>query len=153
MYTEHDPRIVEPAIEEPNMALNEDVSRENIYDPRHTGYGTSYRSYTDDTTGQTRFYYDDVDAVTMPNYITRSNIDFAPFADHYGPAPENGAYGNPFNSNIRALANDAFTRATIQHRTDMANSLMRKTNARQSQLRLAPINTSSQRMLGGKKCN
>ena len=37
--------------------------------------------------GQTKFYYDDVDAIRMPNYITRSNIDHQPFADRYGPLP------------------------------------------------------------------
>lgn len=152
MFTEHDPRIIEPAIADPNLAVIEGVNMSNIYDPRHSGYGTSYRAYTDDLLGQTRFMYDDIDAIRMPNYITRSNIDFQPYADSYGPLPAGGAYGNEFNSKIRALANDTFTKSTIEQRTGLAQSLMRKRNAEMWQLRMFPINTSSQRMAGGMSC-
>jgi hypothetical protein len=148
-YTEHDPRIVEPAIVEPNAALMTSVDIANIYDPRHTGYGTSYRSYTDDLTGQPKFYYDDIDAVRMPNYITRSNIDFAPFADSYGPAPAGEAFGNEFNSDIHALANDAFLRASLQQRTELTTRLMHKANVRQAQLRQAPIRTNGSASTSG----
>lgn len=148
-YTEHDPRIVEPAIVEPNAALMSSVDMSNIYDPRHTGYGTSYRSYTDDLTGQPKFYYDDIDAVKMPNYITRSNIDFAPFADTYGPAPAGEAFGNEFNSDIHALANDAFLRASLQQRTDLTVRQMHKANVRQAQLRQAPIRTNGSASTSG----
>ena len=69
------------------------AKEDNVYDPRLTGYGTSYRSYTDDNLGQTRFYYDDIDAVRMPNYIVKSNIDREPFADHYGTIPDGDQFG------------------------------------------------------------
>lgn len=152
MYTEHDPRLLEDAIVEPNLGVIEAVNTSNIYDPRHSGYGTSYRSYNDDLLGQTKFYYDDIDAVRMPNYITRSNIDFAPFADSYGPAPENGAYGNPSNANIHALANDAFTRATIEQRTGIQEQVLRKKRAEGWQQRYAPIHTGGQSGLGSMSC-
>ncbi len=148
-YTEHDPRIIEPDITEPNSATISTVTEANVYDPRFSGYGTSYRSYTDDNVGQTRFYYDDVDAIRMPNYITRNDIDNQPFADQYGPLPEGGAKGNPNNANIRALANDAFLQAAIQQRTELQERLMRKANARAWQQRTAPIKTGGQRMMGG----
>lgn len=148
-YTEHDPRLNDTAVVEPNLATAETFTRSDIYDPRHTGYGTSYRSYIDEMTGQPRFYYDDVDVVTMPNYITRSNIDFVPFADHYGPAPSEEAWGNKFNPEIRALANDTFLRNSIEQRTSIAQSAMRKNNAVMWQRRKAPIRTGGQRMLGG----
>jgi Ca2+/Na+ antiporter len=148
-YTEHDPRIIEPTIEQPNMAVQTPVNEANIYDPRFTGYGTSYRSYTDDTVGQPRFYYDDVNAVRMPNYIVRSNIDFQPFADQYGPIQPGDSGGNKFNPNIHALANDAFMTSVIEQRTDLSTRMMRKANNRQWQLRQAPITRSGGRMLGG----
>ena len=151
-YTEHDPRIMEPIIEEPNLDTMTAVTEANIYDPRFSGYGTSYRSYTDDNIGQTRFYYDDVDAIRMPNYITRNDIDNQPFADHYGPLPQGGARGNPKNANIRAMANDAFLQGTIQQRTDLQERLMRKRNSEMHQLRKYPIRTSGQRMMGGMGC-
>lgn len=149
LYTEHDPRIIEPAISEPNLAVMSAVTESNIYDPRFSGYGTSYRSYTDDNVGQTRFYYDDVNAVRMPNYIVRSNIDNQPFADQYGPIPAGEEQGNKYNPDIRALANAAFLDGSLQHRTELQERLMRKANTRAAQQRLAPIRTSGQRMLGG----
>lgn len=148
-YTEHDPRIIEPATVEPSLPRVAPATEANIYDPRFSGYGTSYRSYTDDTTGQTRFYYDDIDAIKMPNYITRNDIDHQPFADHYGPLPPGDANGNKNNSNIRALANDAFVSGAIEFRTDLQERLMRKVNADAWQRRQAPIRTGGQRMLGG----
>lgn len=148
-YTEHDPRIMGEVITEPNMALETPVNEANVYDPRFTGYGTSYRAYTDEALGQTRFYYDDVDAIRMPNYIVRSAIDNQPFADQYGPLPQGNANGNKFNADIRAMANDAFMTSAIQFRNDITERAMRKSNARTWQQRQAPISTSNQRMLGG----
>ena len=144
LYVENDPRLIEPVIESNGNCYEETINESNIYDPRHTGYGTSYRAYTDDLTGQTRFYYDDIDSIKMPNYITRSNIDFAPYADSYGPQKQGDEFGNKYNSEIRALANDSFLRSTIQQRTSLQESLLRKYNARNTQLRQAPIRTGAQ---------
>jgi hypothetical protein len=146
-YTEHDPLIYQP-ITNPSCVPIDEVNESNIYDPRFSGYGTSYRSYIDDTTGQPRFYYKDVDAVRMPNYVTRSHIDHLPFADTYGPIPDGNSMGNKYNSNIRTMVHDAFTNSAIEHRTDIQQSAMRKINATKWQQRLAPISTSNQRMLG-----
>lgn len=151
-YIEHDPRIIEPAIAEPNLGVHTAVTEANTYDPRFSGYGTSYRSYTDDVTGQTRYYYDDVNAIRMPNYVVRSEIDHQPFADQYGPIPMGDSCGNKFNPNIRALANDAFLQGSIQQRTDLSERLMRKVNAEHWRRRQAPKHTGGQRMLGGMSC-
>jgi hypothetical protein len=153
-YIEHDPFIIEPVITKPRPECMTVATEANIYDPRFSGYGTSYRSYTDDNLGQTRFYYDDIDAIRMPNYITRNNIDIHPFADHYGPIPEGNAFGNKNNADIRSLANDTFLYESINQRTNLQQSLMRKRNNEMSQLRKAPIRTSGMRMLGGMgSCN
>lgn len=152
MYTEHDPRIIEPAITEPNLGVESAVTESNIYDPRFSGYGTSYRSYNDEVTGQPRFYYDDVDAIRMPNYIVRSNIDHQPFADQYGPIPQGNEYGNKFNPTMRSFANDAFLKGTIQQRTELQERLMRKGNANAWQNRMAPKHVGGQRMSGGMSC-
>ena len=146
LRTEHDPRIVEPYLKNTSAYT---VNEGDIYDPRFTGYGTSYRSYNDDALGQTRFYYDDVDAIRMPNYISRSHIDTQPFADTYGPIPKGFEKGNPYTGKIHALAEDAFLQGAIQHRTELSERLMRKVNSEQWQRRLAPINKSGGRMLGG----
>jgi hypothetical protein len=89
-----------------------------------------------------------VDAIRMPNYIVRSDIDHQPFADHYGPLPPGDAHGNKNNSNIRALANASFTSAAIQFRTDLQERLMRKINSDAWQQRQAPIRTAGQLMAG-----
>ncbi|NDB87021.1 MAG: hypothetical protein EB127_30695, partial [Alphaproteobacteria bacterium] len=78
---------------------------EDIYDPRFTGYGTSYRSYYDEFVGQPRFYYDDVNAMRMPNYVIRSKVDHLDFSDHYGPMDDN--YGVN-NDEMREMVNQSF---------------------------------------------
>lgn len=135
-YIEHDPRLFDEEIE----PYEETVNEANVYDPRFTGYGTSYRAYTDDNIGQTRFYYDDIDSVRMPNYIVRSNIDFMQAADKYGPmmTPE----GNRYNEEIRNLANDEFLKNSLTFRTGLQERLMRKANAVRWQRRQAPIHTN-----------
>ena len=61
----------------------------NVFDPRSGGYGSDGRSYIHPVTGQVRFYYDDIDAVRTPNYISRSNIDHLDCAPKYGTYKEN----------------------------------------------------------------
>ena len=149
-YTEHDPRIYQP--EPKPMELPSNVTEADVYDPRFSGYGTSYRAYNDNNIGQTRFYYDDIDAVRMPNYITRSNIDFAPYADKYGPLQADNKSGNKFNSNIRSLAQDTFLRSSLQQRTELQSRLMRKRNNELWQLRKKPMSTMGSFQAGMKRC-
>lgn len=138
LFTEHDPRVIEPVEATGNYSIVSGPNTANVTDPRFSGYGTSYRAYTDDLLGQTKFYYDDVDAIRRPNYITRSKIDFLPFADSYGPLQPGEEEGNNLNPIIRSLANDAFSRDTINHRQDMQVRLMRKNNAIRWQSRKFP---------------
>ena len=105
----------------------------NIYDPRFTGYGTGYRSYVDKM-DRPQFFYDDINSITMPNYIVRSKVDSFPWAD---------SYGNEMlpTDNFKSLANNAFTDSTILFRTEMQERLMRKRNAELWQRRAFPIST------------
>lgn len=113
----------------------------NIYDPRFTGYGTSYRMYNDYLLGQPKFFYDDIEAITRPNYITRSKVDIFPWADTYGPDTAFCDYDEH-----RKLANNAFTDSALLFRTELQERLMRKRNAELWQQRSAPI--SRQQPLG-----
>ena len=115
----------------------------NVYDPRMTGYGTSYRNYVDDVTGQPRFPYDDINAVRMPNYIVRSKIDTHDFADRYGSIREPQSLDE-----VRSKAQNAFMQDTTDHRNDIMTSLMRKRNAEMWQIRQGPKYTSSGRSMG-----
>jgi hypothetical protein len=141
---DHDPNfapaptsIIEPVVT-PNI--------DNTYDPRMYGYGTSYRNYVDEVTGQPRFPYDDINAVKMPNYIVRSKIDTFNFADTYGSV-QNG--GISLNS-IRDKAQDAFLQDNLTFRNDMMTRLMRKRNAELWQTRQSPLSgATSGRMLSG----
>ena len=138
-FVEHDPRVYNPP---PQMQFPQVPAPENVYDPRLTGYGTSYRGYTDPFLGQPKFMYDDIDAVRAPPYISRSNIDFLPFADSIGIKPgfENG---NPDNSDIRALTQKAWFENSTNYREDLQSSLMRKYNSTVGpQRRMAPIHTN-----------
>lgn len=142
-YTEHDPRIYDP--KEKPRELPMGMTEADIYDPRFSGYGTSYRAYNDTNIGQTRFYYDDIDAVRMPNYLVRSNIDFASYADSYGPLNKYNKYGNIHNSDIRALAQDSFLRSSLEQRDDLQYRLMRKRNNELWQLRKYPKSSGGSR--------
>jgi hypothetical protein len=121
----------------------------NTFDPRFNGYGSDNRCYIENTTGQPRFYYDDINAIKMPNYITRSNIDFMKAADSYGPIQEGYQYGNPNTCDIREMAEANFLNSTLQFRSEMQESLMRKRNGEMHQLRLAPISRNQQKAHGG----
>jgi hypothetical protein len=112
---------------------------DNVYDPRFNGYSSNDRFYIDKMVGQPRFAYDDVNAIRMPNYITRSKIDTFSFADTYGPA--NADEGKSLND-IRPLVQDAFFKDTEQFRNDITVSAMRKMNAAMWQRRQAPFSVS-----------
>lgn len=149
-FTEHDPRIYRQLKKSNELPNN--ITEANVYDPRFSGYGTSYRAYNDTNIGQTRFYYDDINAVRMPNYICRSNIDFAKYADKYGPLENHNKMGNQFNSRIRDLAQNTFLESSLQHRTELQQRLMRKRNNELWQLRKKPITTSGSYQTGMKRC-
>ena len=151
-FKEHDPYtfIGNDKNDKMSCVPENEPKESNVYDPRFSGYGTSYRSYIEKTTGQPRFYYDDVDTIRMPNYIVRSHIDVLPFADQYGPIPQGDALGNKYNANIRSMVNDAFADSAIYHRTDIQQAAMRKINAEKWQQRLAPLTKNGQRMMGGR---
>lgn len=125
-----------------------DQTYSNIYDPRFSGYGDSQRTFIDRVTGQPRFFYDDINAIKMPNYITRNNVDIFPWATTYGPDKplENN------NCEIRQLANNAFHDSALIFRTEMQERLMRKRNAELWQERAFPKSTLSKTGLGFKSC-
>lgn len=116
-----------------------------IYDPRRVGYSDSKRSYVDKLLGQPKFYYDDINAVRAPNYITRNKIDIYSFGESTGRLldPRDSCGDN------NQLAVEEFHNSTLQHRSDIMQSLMNKRNGEMWQLREFPISTLGQRMSGG----
>lgn len=148
IYTAMDPRLYTP-VDSPSMTT--DVpSNYDVFDPRSNGYGTQYRSYVDKMTGRPRFFYDDVDAIRKPNYITRSKIDVLPGADTYGPVKSDQEIEDT-NANIRLNADMAFRDQTLDFRTDLMTRLMRKKNAEIWQNRMAP-RSGKQFTMGSKRC-
>jgi hypothetical protein len=134
-YVQHDPRVFNEV--KPQQILDE-VRPDNVYDPRLSGYGTSYRGYTDNLLGQPKFFYDDIDAVRNPAYISRSNIDHLKFADSIG-IKEGYEEGNPNTDSIRLLANNAKVEQELSFRTDLQESLTRKIRSNEWQQKIAPI--------------
>ena len=114
----------------------------NVYDPRFTGYGPSNRGYIDPTTGSPRWFYDDVSAVTMPNFIARNDIDVYPWAAQYGSGVNGSTEAVPAAlCDTTKLVDRAFEDATIKFRTELQERLMRKRNNEMWQQRVAPIRT------------
>ena len=123
--------------------------RTEIYDPRFTGYGTSYRSYLEPMTGQTRFYYDDIDQQTRYNYLTRNKVDFANFATTVGPINDRSLQGQ----SLYSYADQTYSDSQVTFRNEMQQRLMHKNSNREWQQRMAPISTMNTRQAGGGKSN
>jgi hypothetical protein len=139
-FTEYDPANVKPIENPPFNSRNfGQPLRNEIYDPRLTGYGTSYRSYLEPMTGQTRFYYDDIDQVNQPNYITRNNLDIYGFGSKIGTPNEAMLNGQE----LRDAAQANYTDNQLQFRTELQQRLMHKNSNREWQRRIAPISTNN----------
>lgn len=136
LFTQYDPKFAPQyqCKDPPNKAIPEDT----IYDPRFQSYGTSYRSYVDELTGQPRFFYDDIDVQRRNKFITRNKLDWEPFGLQNGPQ-DREQYSN---MEVRELAQNAFLDNALSHRTDLQERLMRKSNERQWQLKKMPIITN-----------
>lgn len=134
----------QPTIEnyEPISTPKDDVSLYNVYDPRFSGYGSDNRAYLDPLLHQTRYYYDDVDAIRRPNYIVRSKIDscLTGFGDQYGPMQNVQLSLNE----TRPLAEQAYLDNNLSYRNDLMQTLMSKRNAEIWQTRQAPKYTTRQ---------
>ena len=131
VYTHQDHRIVSQnqEIDIPEQTPNES----NIYDPRYYGYGTNYRTYIDNMTGQPRFYYDDITVHRQNNFLTRNKLDFTTFA------PSNNSTSNYNNLEIRQMAQNDFANSSIDHRTDLQSRLLRKVNVNSWQQKQYPL--------------
>lgn len=140
VYQEWDPRQYKP---KPEKEYIDVVSQDNVYDPRFTGYGSSYRTYVDRLTGQPRHYYDDVDAIRRPNYITRNKIDTFDFAETYGPMKDRDTLINN-NDDIRNKVQEKFLNDQLSYRTGLQESLMRKRNNELWELRKFPQSRAGQ---------
>jgi len=132
-FQKFDEDVIEPV---------EDINMSNVYDPRFYGYSSSDRCYIENVTGQPRFYYDDIDAIKMPNYISRNHLDVFDFGDSTGSMENEG---NKYTSNIRNLANNHYMESQLQFRNEITSRLMKKNSQREWQLKNFPINSHSQR--------
>ena len=119
-----------------------DVTTYNVFDPRFTGYGSSDRAYLEPMLNQTRFYYDDIDAIRRPNYLVRSKLDscITAFGDTYGPQRNNV----PTLNETRSFAERSYLENNLSFRNDMMESLLRKRNEEMWQVRSAPKYTMRQ---------
>jgi hypothetical protein len=136
-------RDVWSAKHSPYEAPPSTIPIEDIYDPRLTGYGDTNRSYEDLVAGQVRYYYRNVDAYKQPNYILRSKTDHL---DYHAPNGEvMPIYDRvpPSLDEARQIAEDDFLANSMYHREDMMARLSTKMNARDYQLRMAPLHKAS----------
>lgn len=141
VYVSHDPRVIPPSNGDGQIVHPPQPTLSNVYDPRLNGYGTSYRAYIDTMSGQPRFFYDDIDAIRRPNFIIRSKIDDAPWADTYGPMKSAQEEIVPAMVS-RALAQNKFLNDTLKQREELQERYMRKYNSTVGwQRRQAPIHT------------
>lgn len=120
------------------------INFEDIYNPTFTSYGDPYRSYTDVNLGQVQYYYSDIEAYTMPNFIQRSNVDFVDFRTPNGQIwPEYKR--NVSLDEVRPHVENQTTADELYHREDLMSLQMDKANRIRWQTRFAP----TQKMRGG----
>lgn len=136
-YVRNDPRIIPPLDYTP--ALPTTPTPANVYDPRSQGYGTSYRVYIDEMTGQPRYMYDDINAVRAPNFITRNNIDHMEWGGKYGTIDQQNI-DNGYTNN-RIATNQKYLADTLQARQEMQENYTKRVNDKVLQRRQAPIHT------------
>jgi len=121
------------------------INFEDIYDPRFTSYGDPYRSYSDVNLGQVQYYYSDVDAYRMPNFISRSNVDFVDFRTPNGQIwPE--YIRNASIDEVRPHVENQVTADELYHREDLMSLQMDKINRERWQTRFAPLNNNNKFM-------
>lgn len=133
MYVERDPNIpYEDSVIEPDPYAD-DVTQDEIYDPRLTGYGSQSRAYIEPKTGQPRYMYKDIDAARNSNFFVRSNVDHLPFAQ------QTGLMKDVIDTNIYKAADAAYIDQNSQFRVGLQQSLMSKRNAELGQLKQFPM--------------
>ncbi len=114
------------------------INFEDIYDPRFTSYGDPYRSYSDINLGQVQYYYSDVDAYRMPNFATRSNVDFIEYRTPQGQIwPEYQRTSGV--DDVRPYVEDQYTADDTFHREDLMSLQMNKANRIAWSQRFAPL--------------
>jgi len=125
------------------------VNPVDVTDPRMTGHGPSNRCYIED--GQRKYFYDDVDSVRMPNFISRNKVDIYSWAPSYGSGyngSKNSISGystieeaskNQSLLDVKQKALSAYYDNTGRARQELQDSLMSKRNSEMWQMRLAPI--------------
>lgn len=149
-FQQYDPNLY-PGLSQPQSSPSSNgqrqIFRNEINDPRLTGYGTSYRSYVDPLLGQPRYFYRDVDTWTQPDYITRNQLDFTSIGTSVGPLSQTPLQGQ----SLYSCADNTFTDSTIDFRTELQQRLMNKNSEREWQQRMFPISTQNRAGAGGGK--
>ena len=139
-FVELDPYQAPEPVKE-NYASPKDPFRRDIFDPRQSSYGTSYRSYVDPVTGQPRYYYRDIDQQTQNGYLTKNELDFAQFGTTTGVYP----FDKPLEGQaLHRHADNTYTESQIGYRTELQQRLMNKNSNRAWQQRIAPIYKNQQ---------
>jgi hypothetical protein len=116
------------------------INFEDIYNPTFSSYGDSskWRSYSDVNLGSVNYYYSDVDAVRMPNFISPSNVDFIDFRNPNGQIwPEYRRTASL--DDVRAHVENQTTADELFHRQDIQDLQMAKANRINYQMRFAPL--------------
>jgi hypothetical protein len=121
-----------------NRKAMDPPSVEDVFDPRNSSYGPSYRRYFEPNSGEVRYFYDDINAARVPNYISRNHLDIFSFADTTGPQRQASVNGL---GSVRQMAEDTWHTSQVNFRTELQARLLRKVNSQAWQRRIAPIRT------------
>lgn len=118
------------------------VNIEDIYDPRFTGYGDPYRSYSDVMLGNVQYAYSDIDAYRYPNYVTRNKVDFIEFTNPMGKVLPHYQRTASLDDS-RPFVENQWMNDSLYFRENIMEANSRPMNARNWQQRYGPISRAA----------
>lgn len=105
-----------------DLTFNDTIDRGTVYDCRFTGYcDEEWRTYEED--GRVKYWYKDVDAVKLPQYIERHDLD-----------------------NAKAMANQHFANMMVVQRESLQRDWLSKRASDRYQQKLFPMHTLGRKM-------
>lgn len=123
--------------------------QEHLYNPQYDGNGDQYRAYEDIRSGNTQYYYDNVDPFAGPMYITRSRVDHMDYMDPMGRVIPKYVREGVTDQDYMDLVMDRQMADELYHRENMVSEITSKMNERDYAMRMAPMRGTPGQMGGG----
>lgn len=113
--------------------------QEQMYNPIFDGPGDGYRSVEDIHSGNTQYYYNNVDPFSGPLFITRSKVDHMDYMDPAGRVLPKYERVGVTSQDYMDIVMDRQLADELYFRENMVAEAQARMNERDFQMRMAPI--------------